>query len=146
MRSIITLSVLMIMAGCRTEPQSISYGELDCDYCRMSIVDERYGAELISGKGKAFFFDALECQINYRIDHPDESWVHSLATDYLNPGTLVSTDSIFVLQSGNLPSPMGMNLSSFTTANSARSFEDGESDEIYRYDELLENWDQLKKP
>ncbi len=42
--------------GCNTEPQPIKIGEDACSFCKMSIADNRYGAEIITKKGKVFKF------------------------------------------------------------------------------------------
>lgn len=146
MRTIITLLSLIALVGCSFEPGPIPYGNSNCDFCRMNITDERFGAQLMSDKGKSFYFDALECQINYRLKNPDVNWAYSLATDYSQPKSQVSTDSVVVLQSVELPSPMGMNLSAFENRATALEFSKGASDRFFTYDELMQRWSELGKP
>lgn len=146
MKSIITASSLvMLFAACQPEPKPIQYGEAACDYCRMGIVDERFGCELVSTKGKAYFFDALECQIQYRLEHSDMEWSHSVSSTFNEPEVLLPTTSLYILRSSNMPSPMGMYLNAFSNETYANEFQASNGGEIYSYEQLLSGWDQLEK-
>ena len=57
------LLVLALMA-CTPEKQPIHYGQDDCSYCKMTIVDQRYGAEALTKTGKVYKYDAVECMVN----------------------------------------------------------------------------------
>ncbi len=111
-----------LIVSCSTRPQPISYGEDLCSYCRMSIVDARYGAELVTDKGKVYKFDALECLINHQQDNPEEVYAHVLVTDVTEPGQLTDARACTYLISPNIPSPMGANLSSFGSRATAESW------------------------
>jgi len=54
-----------IIFGCSKNPQPISYGQDECEFCKMIVMDERYGAELVTGTGKIYFFDSIECLVGY---------------------------------------------------------------------------------
>ena len=106
----------IIAGGCAMAPQPIDYGKDQCALCVMAITDQRFGAELITTKGKAYKFDSIECLANYVINEkPDyESlWV----TDYERPGTLVSADDALFVHSDKLRSPMGGNIAAFKNAS-----------------------------
>ncbi len=103
------------VSGCTPGPSPIQYGEDQCDFCRMTILDERYGAELVNSNGKVYRFDSIECLASH-VGTPefDERHVHSLwVADFGRPGTLVEVNDATILQSENIISPMGMNLAAF---------------------------------
>ena len=60
------LVILFILASCSIEKSEIRYGEEVCDHCHMVIIDSRYGSELLTDKGKAYKFDAIECLIRFK--------------------------------------------------------------------------------
>lgn len=131
---------VITLGACSDVPVEVPYDRVNCDFCRMSITDRRFGAELVSSKGKAYFFDALECQVNFRLNNTSETWRHSLATPFLHPGELYPTDSLVILRSTNGPSPMGMNLTSWLDEEEATFIESAEGDALFTYPELLEQW------
>ena len=63
---ILVLSLITILiSACSKGPQPINYGEDECEFCKMMVMDKRYGAELVTDKGKIYFFDSIECLVGY---------------------------------------------------------------------------------
>ena len=108
----------MLLSACRVGPSPIAYGEDHCDHCRMTILDERFGAELVNVHGKAYRFDSIECLASHvAAENPPGERIHSMwVTDFGNPGTLVEVHKAVILRSSNVSSPMGMNLAAFGPA------------------------------
>ena len=81
----------------------------------MTISDGRYGAELVTKKGKVYVFDSVECLASHQLEaHVAPSEVHSLwVVDFQAPPNLVEVSDAFFLHSRDLRSPMGLNLTSF---------------------------------
>ena len=96
--------------GCVPKQVDINYGVDSCAYCKMSIVDPKFGAELITEKGRVYKFDAIECMVHY--DHEMQKPAAKYLVNVISrPGILVpATDCRFVF-SKEMPSPMGANLS-----------------------------------
>lgn len=106
------LAALLLLAGCSTKPQEVRYGEDQCAHCKMIITDARFAAEIVTDKGKALKFDAIECLASYLHQHPEldgESaarWV----SDFNNPGNWLSAEKARYVQSEEIRSPMGKSL------------------------------------
>jgi len=94
-----------------------------CELCRMTISDHRFGAEIVTTKGKVYKFDAAECMFNYiSLDKINFDEIHSMyVIDCLNPGNLTDATSASYLISENFPSPMGANLSCYSSRNDAEA-------------------------
>lgn len=104
----------ILVAGCAPQPEPIAYGEDVGAFCRMVIVDERYGAELVTRRGRVFKFDSIECMAGYVLAMGDTADIHSLwVTPFQTPGTLIPVGEALILQSPALRSPMGANLTAF---------------------------------
>ena len=61
------VAILVLLAGCESktlEPVSIEANDM-CSFCRMSISEKRYAAELIDVDGEAFKFDDIGCMANF---------------------------------------------------------------------------------
>jgi copper chaperone NosL len=107
----------VLALACQPAPRPIAYGRDTGDYCRMTIMDERWGAELVTRTGKVYVFDSIECLASFYLEeqvaHED---VHSMwVTDFYDPPTMLTVEDAFFLHSRDLPSPMGMNLTAFSS-------------------------------
>src|SRR5690554_2759301 len=121
--------LFLIAFGCKVKPEPIVFKEDHCSYCKMSIADPKFGAELVTDKGKIYKFDAMECLVPYMEENPAEyAFVMGIALD--QPGELISVDSLHFVVSEQINSPMGGNIGGFLT-----EFPTGEK---------LMSWDELR--
>jgi copper chaperone NosL len=78
----------------------------------MTIVDPKWGAEIITDKGKVYKFDVVECMLSYYIYemHKNRNKVSSFWTiNYLNPGEFIEAETALYYRSPEFHSPMGLN-------------------------------------
>ena len=138
MRLLVSLSLLVIAASCQVEPSEIYYGEDACHFCKMTIVDRQHAAQVVTVKGKAFKYDAIECMMNdlKQWDRPEVKFY--LANDYANPGELIDAREASFLISEGIPSPMGEFLSAFSEGQDR-------SEALTEHGGTALNWDQLRK-
>jgi len=135
---IIFLSSFLIIS-CTITPEPIRYGEEECAYCKMVISDNRFGAELITVKNKAYKFDSIECLAAFNLKQTvsDEN-THSLwITDFDTPGKIIDINSAYFFHSEKIRSPMGLNLSAFSTEENAENAKMLFSGEIISWDSVL---------
>lgn len=117
MASIITMMFAIFFNSCNTQPQLIEVGKVNCDFCKMTIMDTKFASELITAKGKIYKFDDAHCLL---------SWLHSgtiekkevkeiYFVDYNNPSQFISSTAAFLLKNEMLHSPMNGNVAAFST-------------------------------
>lgn len=130
---------LLATLACSPKPQPIAYGEATCDQCLMGIVDERWGAEIVTRTGKVHVFDSVECMVAHLIHDADRDEVHSVwVTDFANPPALVPVSEAFFLRSDNLRSPMGLGLTAFGKGSiRRRAVEDSFGGDLMGWDEVV---------
>ncbi len=111
MRAPLLLAALLAAACApRREARAIAYGEEPCAYCRMTISDARFGAELVTARGRVHAFDSVECLASYALAN-DTTGVRVWVGDYNRPGTLLPVaDAEFRRLAGAAGSPMGKGL------------------------------------
>ena len=130
--------IVILFSSCNPESKPIVYGEDKCEFCRMSIVDQRFGGEIVTMKGKAYKYDAVECIVNYldkRVE--DESKLKMILTNtYDSPGKLIDATSCYYLISKNMPSPMGMYLNPFKSNTEALRNQKENEGTIFTWEEL----------
>jgi len=139
--NIVIITILFITAtACSNEPEPINFGTDQCDHCRMKIMDKKYGAELLTKKGKAIKFDAAECMVNYLSENNvNESDIDKLLVIVVNdPGNFTDAKKAVYLVSPKLKSPMGENISSFSNQSDADKF-------LNEFGGELMNWDGIKR-
>lgn len=130
--------IAILLAACNPESKPIVYGQDKCEFCRMSIVDQRFGGEIVTQKGKVYKYDAVECMVNYMDKKvEDESKIKFILTNtYDAPGQLIEAAGCYYLKSENMPSPMGMYLNPFKSTDEALKNQKVHSGIIYTWEEL----------
>jgi copper chaperone NosL len=74
----------------------------------MQISDKRFGAALVTKKGRTVKFDAVECLVDYYKQAASANDVASVwVSDYRHPGTMVNADSARFIDLGAGRAPMG---------------------------------------
>lgn len=112
------LPIIMLLFSCEIKPQEIHYGKDACQYCQMTIVDQQHAAQLVTKKGRAYKYDAIECMVNdLKVWGRPEVELY-LVADYEQPGKLIEAKKASYLISEKISSPMGANLSAFSSTNS----------------------------
>lgn len=113
---LLLIALVFITVSCTETPEPINFGKDQCSFCKMSISDPKYGAELVTDKGRVQKYDALECMINdLSTNAPAYSKLYAIAYD--KPEKLISVDSLVFIISPEYKSPMGAHLASFTKEN-----------------------------
>jgi len=123
---------------CSVEPQPINYGSDACDFCKMTIVENRWASEIVTAKGRAYKYDAIECMMNYmnRKDISADELALLLVDDYSQPGVLIDAYSATYIISDSIPSPMGAFLSAFSKKEDAELTVANKGGIAFDFDEL----------
>lgn len=121
----------MLLFTCSKAPKPIEYGHDNCNYCSMTIMDDRHASEIITEKGKVYKYDSIECMIRSLKTH-DEPILKYLVMDFNNADTFIDATTATYLISESLPSPMGANLSAF------------QSEEEVVHSGALFDWDSIR--
>lgn len=144
MKKILYISLLALwVTGCgTTEPQAIKYGKDVCEHCKMVIADEKYGAELITKKGKIYKFDSAECLMDLiteegqKIDSTD---AQLLVINFAKPATFIDGRTAFYLKDKEYQSPMGGNIAPFENEMLADNNQISSDAKILSFSETVKN-------
>ncbi len=137
MKIIVLALVSTLFIACSAKPQPINYGTDACHYCEMTIVDRQHASQLVTAKGKAFKFDAIECMVHATQDEFKETEImHYLVTDFQQPGELIDATNASFLVSKQLQSPMGANLSAFKNEEAGRKAQEKFTGTLFTWNEI----------
>lgn len=103
----------LLLAACSGAPRPLVAGTDACDFCRMSVSDVRFGAELQGRTGKLHTFDSIECLASFYLDAEARGDVRGAWVTDFERGGFVAADSATYLEGSTLRSPMGRSLVAF---------------------------------
>ena len=111
----IALVTVFLLTGCNPKPEKIVFGKDNCAECKMTIMDPKFGGEIVTKKGKVYKFDDAHCIAAFLERRGVElNNIHkTLFTDYNNSNEFVEVKSVGFVVSSQLKSPMGGNAVAF---------------------------------
>jgi copper chaperone NosL len=137
--------VLATGAGCgddadaANKPPKITYGEDQCDRCKMILSEERFAAGLVAKNGDARLFDdAGEMIVALQEEGglgTHRAWVH----DYESKQWIDATTAVFV-DSSKIISPMGTGVAAFSTREAAEAFASHNMGTAHHWEQMLSDW------
>lgn len=122
MNKLLFLVGILFCMSCAKKIEKINFGKDNCSFCSMTVMDARFGAELITKKGKVFKFDSGECLIKFLQENGDENVEQIYVINYQSPGVLIDVHHAFFVQGGEIQSPMGGRLAAFFLQEGAQAF------------------------
>lgn len=126
---------LCSLTACTPAPQEIYFGEDACHFCLMTIVDDRHAGQLVTSKGKAYKFDAIECMVRSMRNTEETQYAFQLVSDY-ETGALIDAENATYLISPGIPSPMGAFLSAFESYDRAADVQKQKDGQLYDWTSL----------
>lgn len=140
MKKLISLIPFLLLLACSKEPQKIDFGNENCHFCNMSIVDDRFASELVMKTGKVQKYGSIECMVhdiqsNTKFDKNKVDNYYVM--DMTNPNHFIPVASAHFLISPKIKSPMGSNLAAFANKSKAEEKKEEWGGNIYNWETLL---------
>lgn len=117
------LFFVLFLVSCQNKgPENIIYGKDQCDFCQMTISDDKFASEFITEKGKVYKFDDLHCLETYRkMENKQNEKGQTYVSDFTT-GKLIPLDKAILLEGGKIESPMGGNVAAFPDKETAKQY------------------------
>ena len=133
--------LLISLPSCKAGPQPLQVGTDNCYFCKMTISDERFGAELLTKKGKIYKFDDVHCLLSYlhTEDVQPGNTKDIYVTNYSGNHQLINVNTALLLKAEELRSPMAGNIAAFDNTDSLLPIQK-------RFTGNTVNWKDLIKP
>jgi copper chaperone NosL len=113
--SVVAGLLLIHLSSCNTSAEPIKIGKDNCSFCKMTITDARYGAEIVTRKGKVCKFDDSHCIVSYLKKEIKENEVGDIyVVDFAGDHKLINIKNALLLKSEELNTPMGGNVAAFS--------------------------------
>jgi len=134
----VTFAILVLaLSSCgNNSPEPIKLNSDDCDFCKMKISDARFGAVLVTKKGRVYKFDDIVCMQNYK--KADSKFIDSdqYITDYCSPGNLIKVETAHYIKGEKINSPMAGNIAAYSSIDSAALYSVKLAAEQSRWEEI----------
>ena len=132
-RRVLKLSIVLVVAAGLTtlgalanskkkpvEPVMIEVHDM-CSFCRMSISEKRYAAELIDSEGQALKFDDIACMANYiKQKNNNSSIVATFVMDF-DRREWLKAENAFYVRSSDFKTPMNGGIVAFGDQSGAQA-------------------------
>ena len=139
-QKILSLVILLGLYACEAQPEPIHYGTDLCYNCKMTLMDEKFGCELVTQKGKVFKFDDLICMRRFLHSGTvaTKDIKQLVVVNYEKKGDWLAVEKAYFLVATHIQSPMGSNTSAFSTREAALRNNTGGAG-------VLKSWGELEK-
>ncbi|WP_161964206.1 nitrous oxide reductase accessory protein NosL [Chitinophaga flava] len=134
---IFLLGFFMLQFACSPDFEPVDYGHDACAHCRMTIMDKRYAAELITPKGKAYKFDDAICMLQYMSANqvsPDSRLLIADHSDATHP--FIDARKAIYLHNPSFKTPMNGNYAAFASEKAAVPLKDNLEQKLLHWEDL----------
>lgn len=138
--SVISLAILaLILFSCSAQPEPFKYGKDVCHTCKMSIVDPKFGCQLITSKGKIFKFDDIVCLSRFLKSGSvqEKDIKQEVVINFEKENDFLDVNKTFFVVGPEVKSPMGSHAAAFANKEAAEKFNAGKTGTILTWKELL---------
>ena len=138
--TILAMTLCLLFSSCQNGPVAIVTGKDNCYFCKMTISDARYGAELLTQKGKVYKFDDIHCLRSFMQSKflAEQEIKDVYLVDFAGDHSLLKAGESFLLQGDEIHGPMNGNIIAFKNKDSM-------SEKADRFKATAIGWEQLNK-
>jgi copper chaperone NosL len=132
--------LVLLFTSCNTKPQPFAYGKDICDDCKMTVMDPKFGGEIITKKGKIFKFDDSHCMIHFLKSGSTKQAdvAQTVFIDHENEKNFLDINSSYFVVSDHFKSPMNGNAACFSSKEIAEQ-------KAKETNGVVKNWEQLNQ-
>ena len=132
----IALSMLAISCSPKTEP--FNYGKDNCYFCKMGIVDPKYGGEVVTKKSKVYKFDDVICMVRFlqSVTLKENEIAKKVIINFDKANDFLDVTKAIFWASPERRSPMGSNAAAFASQQAAEKAKVGKEGELMNWEEL----------
>ena len=135
--SIILFISIYLFSGCSAGgPEAIKLNKDNCSFCKMTIVDGKFGSELITSKGRVYKFDDITCLFSFKNENASMVIKDVYVCDYELNNILIPAKSANYIKSKDIRSPMQGNIAAF--GDNEKAVKAGK-----KYNTQVVTWDEL---
>ncbi len=123
---IILLLSGILLSACSVKPRPIQEGVDNCAFCKMTVMEKQYAAEIVTNTGKVFVFDDAKCMKIFIRENtiPREEMELILISDFNDPEQLLPADKAILFTSDKLRTPMNGKTVALSDSNALKALQE----------------------
>jgi len=131
---------VVVFANCQKQSvKSVAIEANDmCSFCRMSISERRYAAELLDADGQAFKFDDIGCMANFLRQKKNSAEIRATFVMDFEHSQWIKAENAFYVRAAGFQTPMNGGIVAFANRSSA-------DDAVTKYHGTLQRFDEVVK-
>jgi len=136
--AVTSLFVTLTLSGCSAKTEPFNYGKDNCHFCKMGIVDPKFGGEVVTKKAKVYKFDDLVCMVRFLQSGTlqEKEIAKKVIIDFEKENNFLDVSKAFFWASPELRSPMGSNAAAFASQQAAEKAKAGKEGQLLSWDEI----------
>lgn len=135
--SVIIIACSLFLTSCNNNhPEPIALHKDACSFCKMSISDGRFAAEIITKKGRVYKFDDISCMNGYVATQDKNTIAKYYVGNALKENELIDATQAWYIHNENIKSPMGGNTYAFLTKEDAEK-------KTTEFASQIKNWSEI---
>jgi copper chaperone NosL len=133
------VGALLITACAAAGPVPLRWGEESCRHCHMTLADKRFGAEIVTTRGRDLSFDDAGCAAEHLAfgETPAAEVSSVWVIDFGHPDSLIAAESAAFVRSAAFRTPMGSGVVAMADSASARALADESHGTVLRWADVL---------
>lgn len=120
--ALLILPAIFLFSCSESKPVQAKLNVDGCDYCKMTIADAKFVAELITPKGRIYKFDDVSCLQGYHKENPNKDGVKLYIANFEKPDQFLPIGEALLVKGDAINSPMGGNIAAFENKKAAEQF------------------------
>ena len=136
--SVQALILTLIISSCSAKTEPFNYGKDNCHFCKMGIVDPKFGGEVVTKKTKVYKFDDVICMVRFLQSGnlKEEEIAKKVIINFEKENDFLDVNKTVFWASPELRSPMGTNAAAFTSQQAAEKAKAGKDGQLLSWDEI----------
>lgn len=111
---ILIAPVLFMLGSCGKQLPEFYFGKENCEYCKMKMMDNKFGIAIQKDKGRVYKFDDLTCLKNY-INTEKPMIIKTYVVLYDKPGEVMEAGNSVYGKHERIKSPMNSGVAFFSS-------------------------------
>lgn len=132
-------ALFLFVISCTQKPEPLIAGKDNCYHCKMPVADTRFGAELITNKGRIYKFDDINCMLQWKAlpENKEVKFNNVLVVNYFDKTDLIEAAKAVYLKSNNIRTPMNSGFAAFSSEENAQKLLNESGGDICNWEKVM---------
>ena len=131
----------LLITSCSAKTETFNYGKDECSFCKMGIIDTKFGSEVVTKKTKVYKFDDVICMTRFlqsgKVE--EKEIAQKVIINFEKENDFIDVSKVIFWISPEIKSPMGSNAAAFISRDAAEKVKAGKEGQLMNWNEFFKN-------